>query len=241
MREQSTSYKVTQNWGDPREPDYQNDIRIAYVTYSEGEIMLYFRVVGARLPNSEIIQWTLKAPRNTRKILGKRWTDRETIFQRVIGHLENLEFSYGSKSVSKPFSGVLLDTSEIPGWLSFKIEELTYRLDPILRRLPSRNIFTILTIGFAMAYVKEHHRQPWLPDRIALVTILLAALLSLALLYREVLKTLEMTMSVFGWMRFSNYGKNWRLEALKIWAHQFGARSFLTLLLSIFLISLVWY
>ncbi len=189
------AYQIS-HYSDPREPEYENGLVVSRATYREGGIYLLFRVVGSRESDSQIVRWRLEAPANTRKLLGKRWTDRSMIFERVIQYMNNVDQPDSWLTNNESYGRLSVDESKITSWLSTKLEELDSWLKPIQRFVPARNTLLVWVFGAGLAFLAQDGDFAWLPSTSTSTALLATGLLTTFLLLRDVrnsYKIMEMT------------------------------------------------
>ncbi|MBU2642073.1 MAG: hypothetical protein KJ889_09735 [Gammaproteobacteria bacterium] len=238
MNSPITTYEVSHSWGDPREPEYKNDLPVSYAHYHEGDIALHFKVVGTRLPDSREVRWVLEAPVNTRKVLGKRWADRAIIFDRVVVYLEGLgDGDLDRKPGGKRFANLTVDTSMVPSRLSTVLKEVSNQLSLFL---PSRQIFPLVGLGLAIAYAKQHFHfaWPWLPEKSVSFTLLFLGLVSMLMLAREAERNYRIFKNGLWGLSKMVPNFNLRTETFRVTVKTFGYRYVITFALSVLLIRM---
>ena len=238
MNSPTTSYEVRHSWGDPREPEYKNDLPVSYASYLEGDIALHLKVVGTRLRDSGEVQWVLEVPENTRKSLGKRWADRATIFNRVVAYLEGLGVGDLERLPGrKRFVDLNVDISLVRGRVSTVLREAANRLRLFL---PSSLTFPFIALGLAIAYTSQRFPFAWLrlpEDSVSLVLVLLG-LISMLLLALEAWRSYRIFQGGLWGLSRMMPNFNLRMETLKVVLKTFGYRYVVTLALSLLLIRL---
>lgn len=190
------AYVVSHDKGDPREPEYKNGLIVSRATYREDGIYLIFKVVGSRVPDSQLIRWCLEAPANTRKILGRRWTDRSMIFERVLQYMNDVDQPASWFTKSGSYGRLSVDESQITNWFSTRLEELHNWLKPIQRFAPTRNTLLVWIFGVGLAFLAQDSNFAWLPSTSKSIALVTTGLLSTFLLIRDARSTytiVEMT------------------------------------------------
>lgn len=234
MTARADSYHVEHNWGDPREPEYQNGLVVSYAYYKEGSIFLRFRLVGLRCQTTENTKWTVEAPPDMRERLGPRWTDRETIFRRVTKFLERIPASDLWRIGSLPYRNLTIDASKVRGWFATKRKDW---LAPKLRLIPGLKVAPFLAIGLGAACFHYWHRPSAQPSWASSLVLVLSALIALALQLQEASKHYKAMALLAGVTNFfSKPRDNNRASALVMTMRYWGFRYATTAALSILLI-----
>lgn len=232
-------YKITHDWGNPREPEYRNGLLVSGACYEEGNLCLCFKVVGNRLPHSQDVRWILEVPRNARHILGERWSERSEIFKRVTDYLEQLDFGDDPLMADRKYVGLAVDMSKVPGWLPTKLKAVEKHLAPVSSRLPTMRVFLLFLLGLTIGYINRHNSS-WISKEIAAMALLALGTISLALLFRETRDSYEVIKGCCAWASIAKKNYSWRLQALKMLVNVMGARIATTSGLALLLLYIGW-
>lgn len=206
----TSQYKISHNWGDPREPEFENGLKVSFLYYNDGSINLRFRVYGIKSANDDSVAWFVEEPKNLRDILGANIGYRSIISERAINFLKNIPSEENWRNNGRAFSNVEIDGKLVSSRISHKLQSIKIALLPITEYLPSLRTSAIIFVSFFVLYFfGRHNGQSASTIRVLCGAI---ALGSLAFdLYKEY-KTHE----VLCLMIYARHPQvNYKLEALK--------------------------
>jgi len=211
----SVTFKITHDWGDPREPEHRNGLPVLHVFYSEKGVGLNFKVFGIRMNDPTIIDWYLEAPKNTRAVLGLRWLERWTIFQRVIDHLESLKPPERLRS-STDYSGIKVDVSKIDGLVPTIRVLANEFFMPVRLYLPNPSIILTILVGFLCVFVNSRNYYPQLSSATFKIISFFLAITSVVQIIRSIQSDYETTQISAMFAKWSNPKLNHRRFALQL-------------------------
>lgn len=145
----NTSFEISHNWGDPREPDYRNNARVSFAHYKEGDIYLSFSMFPLAPEKVESI--VVEVPANIRAMFGNDWARCQIAIQRVVEYLR----SQDKLVVHRAYASLVVDTSKVPKWLPVQVKLLKEKHTFLFDTLPTAMAFPFIAVGLATAYYKK--------------------------------------------------------------------------------------
>jgi hypothetical protein len=211
------AFKISHSWGDPREPETQNGLPVSFAFYSENDLHLSFRIFGIQKKDLSSINWYLEAPPNTRATLGRRWQEREMIFQRVMDYLANLEPMDRWRAAGSNFTGICVDTSKIVGLVPTVLGLVRKRLTSVqLLYLPNSRTALTLSLGFLCIFVNSRNYFPQISPGIFKSVSFLLGVASVAQFIRGVQRDYEHAKLLALMQTLGNPKFNWRRLTVKL-------------------------
>jgi hypothetical protein len=235
----NTSYSIEHSWGDPRDSEYCNGIRVGYAHYKEGRCLLTFKLTGENEADSKEIVWTLVAPKNMRDILGSKWNQHRIVLDRVISYLSTAEICDIFDEEAR-YQNVSVDMSNVPSWVWSKLILAKRKLAPLSSRLPNKKALFLFVVGIVLYYSIQHYYLLLIPGIYVVVFLQALAIATFILLLQEGRKWYEATRMPVALQALANRQSMSNLECLKITFISFWPRATTTIVLIVVLLKLSW-
>lgn len=218
--------EISHNWGDPREPEYNDVGRVAFVTCRKGNVSLWFNIIPTKTHSDQIV-WVVAAPVGIRNFANGSFEKSIDICNKVIQYLSQERIRKEFQSNKQEPVKFVLDIQNIPRgirWLLHKIAGIRERNVRLFMLLPEVYAASLLGIGYAIAFLGliieiDPGRQHIL--RAATYT---AACLTLIRLFAEMLNDYELSKFGMSIEKFKNKNLNVRRAALSITMRAWGVR-----------------
>lgn len=235
----NTSYSIEHGWGDPREPEYCNGIRVGYAYYREGRCLLIFKLTPKNEADTETNIWNLVAPKNMRDILESRWSQHQIILNRVASYLSTAAICDIFETQIR-YQNISVDMSNVPSWLRSKLTIAKHQLAPLTSRLPNKKALSIFMVGIALYYSTHHYHILLIPSIYVIALLQILAIATLVLLLQEGRQWYDATRMPVALQALARRQPISYLTCLKITCIAYWPRAVTTAVLIGFLLQLSW-
>lgn len=230
--------EISHNWGDPREPQYNDVGRLAFATCRKGNTSLWLNIIPRKTFSGQVI-WVVVAPAGIRNFANGSFETSIDICNKVIQYLSQERVKKEFQSSKQETIEFLLDTEDIPSgirWLPHKMAGIRERNLRLFMLLPEIYAALLLGIGYAIAFLGLIIEID--PDHqlILRAATYIAASLALIRLSTEILKDYGLSMYM---AKFNNKNRDVGRAAMSIMIRAWGVRYFATASLAGTLISIV--
>jgi hypothetical protein len=178
----NSSFEIHHSWGDPREPEYKNDSKVSYAYYKSGNVHLSFSMYSKKSNGNTSI--VMEVPVNIRLLLGNKWSNCETVIQRVVEHLKALDESESHRK----YDNIVLDTSKAAKWWPTQIKLFEKNYPFLFDTLPTARTSSLIALGLTTGYQKEYHMIDRLTPEITDWTLFVAGMSIMGILFLDIYK-----------------------------------------------------
>jgi hypothetical protein len=148
-------FEISHNWGDPREPQYNDVGRVAFATCRKGNVSLWLNIIPKKAHSGQIV-WVIVAPAGIRNFANGSFEKSIDICNKVIQHLSQEPIRKEFQSNKQEPVEFVLDTKNIPRgirWLPYKMAGIRERNVRLFMLLPEIYAALLLGIGYAIAFL----------------------------------------------------------------------------------------
>jgi len=218
--------EISHNWGDPREPEYNDVGRVAFATCRKDNVSLSLNIFPKKAHNDQIV-WVVVAPAGIRNFANGSFEKSIGICNNVIKYLSQEQIKKEFQSNKQENVEFVLDTKNIPRgirWLPHKMAGIRERNVRLFMLLPEIYAALILGIGYAIAFLGLIIEID--PDHQIILSTATYTLACLALirLFTEIRNDYELSELGMSIEKLKNKNLNVRRAAISITIHAWGVR-----------------
>nr|WP_320116502.1 hypothetical protein [uncultured Desulfuromonas sp.] len=150
-------HTISYSWGDPREPEWHNGVRIFSILYQDNQRRLSFKV----LPNKtgeKNTEWMVIPPKNIR-ISFKGDNAYLDACDLVVDYLKTNDFSADYTLKAVEFLSVTLDFSDVPGWFSTQLSLFKEKYSRQLMYVPKFSTLLVFLVGLSVIFLHQHNSE----------------------------------------------------------------------------------
>lgn len=227
-------FEISHNWGDPREPEYNDVGRVAYARCRQGKRSTWFAITPGKTSSEQVV-WTVVAQPGIRSFANGSFDKSLDICNAVMQYLSQESIRKEFQSHKQEAVEFILHTGNIPRgvrWLrhaiQHKIAGIRDRNVRLFMRLPEIYAALLLGFGYAITFLDLIIETDPGHHHILRVATYTAACLALIRLFSEIINDYELLKLGMSMEKFINKNLNVRRAAISITMNAWGVRYVVT-------------